>query len=288
LKPVSSVGQVGGEITPENTLRNRRIAGPRRAGDYGAGNLIRSVIGGDELDRSNLIQQHMEATMPMLEEQRQKRMGGLIDKTAAMGRTGSGMFNTDVGNLELATRRGHESLLGKLSAEAAGQEIQDRLGAARQAQGLRGQDIQQNQAATAHLRGERGYEDSLARQAMADEARRMGYLQSIGQQYDPTAAMFQGSDIAHRGSQMYGANAESIGNTLQQGASSMMQAGAQSPGGGGGILDFVGDAVGQFVGGGGITPGGVPGVPQGGIPVGGEIPYQDRVEVPGLNVPGLQ
>lgn len=284
LDVVTDLDQVGGRIGPDNTLRNRRIGGPSAGSDYGAGGLLSNVISGNALDRSDLVQSHMDAILPMLEEQRMKRMDGLMGKTAAMGRTGSGMFNTDVGNLELASRRGRESLLGKLSAQAAGQEIQDRLGATDRATRLRGQNLQESRAQTQHMVGERGYENQLARQSMSDEARRLGFLQSQMNQYNPTQALQRGADTAMAGGDRYGANAANIGNQLSAGAQAMMQSQGAQGGGGGGILDFVGNAAQQFLGGGG---GGMPVSAPTGSPYSGAEMNTERVPVPTFTPPTL-
>lgn len=94
-------------------------------------------------------------------------------RAAALGRVGSGVVTTELG--ELGARRERE--LGqearRLSAETAFQEEQNRLRRLGALGGLESQLYGQEAGARGELRGERGYQEGLAQQALQNRIRQL-------------------------------------------------------------------------------------------------------------------
>jgi hypothetical protein len=137
---------------------------------------------------------------------------------ARLGRLGSGMVTTDLGNLEDRLNTERERTLRGLSADTAAQEMADRLnrvGATQSAgsqlfgqdvtgsetefgrrvaqtgvtAGLEGQRFGQEAATRGEVRGERGYQSQAEQDAINNAVRQYmleqgGQAQDFGQQYD--------------------------------------------------------------------------------------------------------
>jgi hypothetical protein len=261
-------------ITPENTLTRQRIGFDVREtdptkidtafqqaletaqrGGTGVGGsanlamLFKALRGDVEggLNREEIVRRQFESQLPFLDEQFAEQGRQLAQRTAAMGRTGSGMVDRSFADLNLRGQRGREGLLGSLTSQAAQQEIADRLGLYQAGSSLAGVEAQRdiaNAQAKNSMRGvglnsllgaagldlqrqglgietdlnrrgalvgERNFERQLGRDAQED-AYRQAVLQQQGYASNPAGALQQGAgtDIAV-GSQ-YGANAASIGD----------------------------------------------------------------------------
>lgn len=290
------------EVTPQNTLRNQRLGfnvrnvdpateglrglsqqfqdlanqgGPAASTDFLSGlkqNVQEDLAGG--LNRENLIKRQFESQLPFLNEQFDKKANEIAERTSALGRTGSGMTDREFAELENQQQLKREGLLGQITADAAQQAIQDRLGLMQAGQGLAGQQLQReaqagraNRAALQgagrlsraasrlglrgqqanqqrdlarqrHLRQQQRREDQLARQAMQDRARQMQFMQQGGFT-NPQGAIGQAAQTAMMGANEFGANAGAINQQLQ----GLASGGAQQPGG-------IGQLVSQIFGGG--------------------------------------
>lgn len=155
-EPVTDPNALPGTITPENTLRNRRIGfdvarggtstrGLRSISDQlsalaedlktsgsseflgGLQDRVSGLLDGG-LNREDIVRRQFEAQLPALDERLEQQLEQLGKRTASLGRTGGGFVNTSVGDRFLAAQRSREALLGQLTSQAAGQEIQDQLG----------------------------------------------------------------------------------------------------------------------------------------------------------------
>lgn len=127
-------------IQPGHDLRNQTIAP------------------GQESNRFGLAKQYLDTYSQQQLPQFQSQLRSAIQGRAALGGLGSGMLNTDVGNLDLAQQRDYNAHAQNFLTDALGNQIND--------------NANQRQ----ELRGERGYENGLedqgynrARQGMYDQ-----------------------------------------------------------------------------------------------------------------------
>jgi len=290
--PVTDTSQLDRFLTPENTLINQRIGLDAREIDRGrvdqsfeeALNAIRG--GGDKvgqsadlqsllsslrgdidggLNREDIVRRQFEAQLPFLDEQFAEQSRRLGERTASLGRTGGGFVDRDFADLDLRALRGREGLLGKLTADAAEQEIQDRLGLFNAGTGLTGvqasRDIAGAQTANAFrgqglnallgaasldiqgqeigvrsdfgradfLQRERAFERSQARDAMSDRRTELGF-QSRGFESNPQGQLNTTAGTILDASGQFGTNAGQIGDTIAANAK------ARAAAGGGGAL----------------------------------------------------
>jgi len=170
------------------------------------------------------VRQAFESQLPLLNQDLQRQTGELAENTAALGRTGSGLFNSATDNLSDQARAQRESLLGNLAFQASQTDVQNDL----QAQQLNQQagltadrfnrslgfesdrfnelqrfnrDFEQRR----FLSNQQQRQDRLADQAMADAAQRAQLLsQAFG---GPTA-----TELA--GAQAFGGEAGLLGNQI--------------------------------------------------------------------------
>jgi hypothetical protein len=121
-------------IDPNNDLRSQVIAP------------------GTESSRADLAKTYLDMWSQNELPQFRAALRGTIGNNAALGRLGSGMLRTDVGNLDLAEQQKYNTAAGNFMTDALGAQITD------------------NANQRAELRGERSYQTS-AEQAAADRAR---------------------------------------------------------------------------------------------------------------------
>ena len=116
-------------------------------------------------DRQALALQTARNLEAGLGDQRKLGTAQIGRDAARLGRLGSGMVTTSLGDLESRLGEQRNRSLSQLSADTAGQSLQDtatRLGALSE---LEGQQYGQGVGARNELRGERGYQGDLAQQA---------------------------------------------------------------------------------------------------------------------------
>lgn len=129
-----------GKIDPNNDLRSQVIAP------------------GAESNRADLAKSYLDTWSQNELPQFRAALRGTYQDNAALGRTGSGMLRTDVGNLDLAEQQKYNTAASNFFTDALGNQITD------------------NANQRAELRGERAYQTS-AEQSAADRARQ-GILDS--------------------------------------------------------------------------------------------------------------
>lgn len=254
----------GSRIDPMNSLRQQQLqfSAPQLSGNYsvGAGPLqgvladfVKSGLAGKILDRESILKRLFESQLPGLERAEQLRTRDLGRRASQLGRIGSGMVNTEMGELELESRQARDSLLGQLSAQAAGQKIQDMLGIAGVGTGLEGIAAQRAMASASNrlagdqlsLRSaleEAGFterqqsrQDRLASEATQNQLARLGMLGGVANQ-SPTGDLGLYSQILQGASRAYGDASSQAGNDV---ASYMENQRRQPREGGGGLLGSI-------------------------------------------------
>ncbi len=278
-------------ITPENTMVNQRIGwdvretdpakidaafkqamsasrgGGAQVGDSENLQYMFDQLRGDfegGMNREDLIRRQFEAQQPFFDAQYEDQVKGQAERTAAMGRTGSGMYDREFADITERSRLQREGMLGSLTANAAAQAIQDRLGmygaganlagieanrdisgaqisnqfrgqglqallgAAGLDQNRQGADIGVDMARRNALVGERQYEYGLSRDAMSDQAMQMQYMNQ-GFESNPLDQINQTVSHEQDAAAQYGANAGQINSQLSE------EAKARAAAGGGGV-----------------------------------------------------
>jgi hypothetical protein len=124
LKGVSVAG-----INPSSDLRNTTIAPT------------------DAVDRFGLVNDRLKNYDATALPQFQANIRGLVGKNAALGRTGSGMLNTDLGNETLAAENARNSYFGNLLTDATQGTIADAANNRAELRGERGYQTGQEQSA---------------------------------------------------------------------------------------------------------------------------------------------
>lgn len=234
--PVTDPNALPSTITPENTLRGQRLGFDVNAG-AGAG----GASGFERVNARNTqgsIGKAFAAQLPALNLDFERNVEQLAARTAALGRTGSGLFNRETGYIGDDARTARESLLGNLVFQATQNDANRALQAATSNQGaglsiaglnssaaIAGatRQMQADLARQAHLQYLQTREDQLARESMADK-QTAAALQALGFSYSPTGAIGNYAQTALTGAGMYGANAGQINNQLGSAASGAVQA----------------------------------------------------------------
>lgn len=218
-------------ITPDNTLRNQRLGFDVQARDVAAPGGYERV---NARDTSGSIKSAFDAQLPALMQQFKDESRQLVQRTAAMGRTGSGLFNRDTGFVGDRALQARESLLGNLTFQAtqadANRALQAAMGnqsaglqsnsiAAQIAQANANRALQVDMARQAHWGQQQSREDMLANQAMQNQ-QIQAMLLGQGFQGAPTGAVNAAAGTTMAGAEMYGANAgqlnSQIGNAVNQ------------------------------------------------------------------------
>lgn len=228
------------QVTPENTLRGRQIhfAPGNEALNQQLQQSIMDLMGGT--DRAGIVRQQWESMLPRLNEIADRRREDTIKRNVALGRTGSGIFTSQLGDAERASQQDRETMLGQLLADASNRSVDDRFRAAGLGSGVSDQFYRQNLGQAEFLRGERGNQDQLAREATAAEQSRLSMLRALGFMNDPSGAeqdlmnVLGGNAATNRALGEQGANNQSagFGNALQLLAMSGMFGGGGGSGGG--------------------------------------------------------
>lgn len=216
--PVTDPNQLDRFITRENTLRNQRLG-----------------FGVDPMSLEQTVMDRFQSALPQLNEQFQQQAQGIAQRTAALGRTGSGMVDREFADLNRRQQAARENLLGRLTFQGAQQDV--------------GTDLQTQLARQDHLRRLQQREDQLARSAMGDRANQLRFLQRGMSQ--PTGALQGAAGTNIFGAGEFGANA---GGLLEQ-LAGLGQAGAAQQGGIAEVLDpLIGSIFGGPQSGGGQMP----------------------------------
>lgn len=179
---VTDMNQVGRYITPDNTLRNQRV--------------------GMDLPQSNIMSAAMgafQSKLPELDRQLGLQVDGLGQQTAAMGRTGSGMYDRSLRGITDASATQRAGILGDLVLNATRDDTSN--------------NINLGLARTSQLNQQQAREDQLARDAMGDQSERMRYL-ATAFSGDPTAAHNAAAGMGMAGASEYGSNAGQINGQL--------------------------------------------------------------------------
>jgi len=223
--PITDVNSLGSQITPTNTLANQRIGygvqTPLTSASYQTPQAQAQATSGSITDAFN-------AMLPQLNQQFQQKVQDLTAQTAAMGRTGSGLFNratSELGNQELANR---EALLGNLifnsTQNDASRALQASLGNQNAGVSIAGinstnainnanRDLTVQQGAQQTLAQQQANEEALAQQATNDQLTRLNLLQ-LGYNYDPNGAITGAANTLLGASNDFGANAGTINGQL--------------------------------------------------------------------------
>ena len=178
---------------PGNTLRGQQIA-PQGLGGMGAqaspeAARARELAAADleglsGPDRGSIASSTLQRLIADTEPAFQQELRGVGQKAAALGRLGSGMTTSDLGDVSQRRNQAITSEAGRLSGEAAGAQLADRLdifgarsGAASRFQGddlaREGQAYSQGRDIRNEYRGERDFQDYMANKATDDQVRQL-------------------------------------------------------------------------------------------------------------------
>lgn len=146
-------------------------------------------------DRGQLAAQTFNLLREQTEPAYQQALQGVGRRAATLGRIGSGVTTTELGDVTLQREKALAQAQQGLSLQAAGQTLQDRLQTLGGILGAQGQLFGQQSALRGELRGERGYQAGLEQQgfqnmlaqygledqlAGSDFARQMSLLSLLG------------------------------------------------------------------------------------------------------------
>lgn len=185
---------VGGPLQdfgPGNDLRSTQVnpyTGERLSGiQSGTDVLFRALQNGPNL--TDAAKQAFDVLGQQTAERRKLGIQDIGRNAARLGRLGSGMVTTDLGNLEDTLQQHENQARQQLASQVAfsqGNEARANLGAA---QGLENQIYGQGVGARNEVRGERDYQQQLAQRAQDQEILRkqlqvayQQYLQQLGLQ----------------------------------------------------------------------------------------------------------
>lgn len=160
------------QVNPLATARLRQLQGQTdtAAGAVGQGpNLTQSA-----LDRLAELDQ---ATT----EQRRVGIQDIGRGNAALGRLGSGMVTSQLGDLEALLQARGTAARKSLAGDIATQEAADRRANAATSAGIEGQVAGQEAGARGEVRGERGYQADTAQQALDNRIRQRALEESLTQ-----------------------------------------------------------------------------------------------------------
>ena len=208
-------------ITPENTLRNQRLDFETKAQQVaGPGGFERVK----SRNTTGAISRTFNANLPQLMQQFKDESRQLAQRTSALGRTGSGLFNRDTGFVGDRALQARESLLGNLTFQStqadANRALQASLGnqsagiqssslAAQVAGANANRALQVDMARQQHFAAQQSREDQLARDSMAN-LQIQAMLAGQGFNNQPTGAVGQAANTGLAAGQQFGANAGQI------------------------------------------------------------------------------
>lgn len=184
--------------TQVNPTTGERLGGVQSGNDV----LYKALTQGPNLQQSAL--DAFKNIQGKTAEQRQLGIQDIGRSAARLGRLGSGMVTTDLGNLEDTLRSHENQALGDLAYNTATQEAGDRRANLGAGQGYESQVYGQGQNARNEVRTERDYQAQQSQQALQNEivrrqlqAQYQQYLASLGLQgaglYGDQAAASQGA-----------------------------------------------------------------------------------------------
>ena len=184
--------------TQVNPYTGERLSGVQAGNDV----LYKALTQGPNLQQAALDQ--FKNIQSQTAEQRQLGIQNIGRAAARLGRLGSGMVTTDLGNLEDTLRSHENQALGDLAYNTATQESADRRANLGAGQGYENQVYGQGANARNEVRTERDYQAQQAQQALQNEilrrqlqAQYQQYLASLGLQgaglYGDQAAASQGA-----------------------------------------------------------------------------------------------
>lgn len=201
--------ETGGPLTdfgPGNDLLSTQVnpTTGERLGGVQSGNdvLYKALTQGPNLQQAALDQ--FKNIQSQTSEQRQRGIQDIGRSAARLGRLGSGMVTTDLGNLEDTLRSHENQALGDLAYNTATQEAGNNRANLSAGQGYESQLYGQGQNARNEVRTERDYQAQQSQQALQNEivrrqlqAQYQQYLASLGLQgaglYGDQAAASQGA-----------------------------------------------------------------------------------------------
>lgn len=168
---------------PGNDLRSTQInpfqsPTTQRAGEL-AGGALESMFATP--DRAQLA---ADALRLFEEQQADERRIGIQDigrEAATLGRIGSGVTTSQLGDLGLQLARERNRMERGLATEAAGQTLADRQARLAAALGTQGQYAGQEAGAREELRGERGFQQQMSQQALQDYINMLTLSESLAQ-----------------------------------------------------------------------------------------------------------
>lgn len=209
IGPTPPPTESGGPLTdfgPGNDLLSTQVnpTTGERLGGVQSGNdvLYKALTQGPNLQQSALDQ--FKNIQSQTSEQRQRGIQDIGRSAARLGRLGSGMVTTDLGNLEDTLRSHENQALGDLAYNTATQDSANRRANLGAGQGYESQLYGQGQNARNEVRTERDYQAQQSQQALQNEivrrqlqAQYQQYLASLGLQgaglYGDQAAASQGA-----------------------------------------------------------------------------------------------
>jgi len=116
-------------------------------------------------DRGELARQAYEEIAASSEPDFEKAQRGIGQNAAALGRIGSGITTTELGDLGLQRAKYLGGVQKQLATESAQQTLADRLARLNAGAGIESQTAAEEAGQRGELRGERGYESGVAQNA---------------------------------------------------------------------------------------------------------------------------
>jgi hypothetical protein len=212
-------------ITPENTLRNQRLNFEATAPTVSAPTGYEKVKAQKTVGS---VRAAFDAAQPQMMQEFRDASQALAQRTAAMGRTGSGLFNRDTGFVGDRALQAREALFGNLAFQAtqadANRALQAALGnqsAGIQSNSLGAQIAMANAnnalnvdlARQNHFADQQAREDAMAREAMQN-AQVQAMLLSQGYSNNPGGAIYNAAQTGIQGAGAYGGNASDINSQV--------------------------------------------------------------------------
>lgn len=165
----------------------------------------------DTPDRNELARQSWEQIAQASEPEFQKELQGVGQKAAALGRIGSGITTSELGDVTLQREKYLGNLQRQLATEASGQTLSDRLARLQAGQGLEAQQYGQEAGNRAELRGERGYQHDVAQEPYQQQLQQIALRDAlINSEF---GRQLQAGQLGLEGAQMYGQQAGDAGGT---------------------------------------------------------------------------
>jgi hypothetical protein len=201
-------GRFTTDFGPGNDLQYQQInpAASDRLKQYQDQLLSYSKGLADTPDRGELAKQAWEQEAAATEPQYQQDLRAVGEKNAALGRIGSGITTSELGDVSLQREKYLGNLQKQLATEAAGQTLQDRLNRLGAGQGLEGQTAAEEAAQRAEVRGERGYQHEVAQEPFQQELQRRAMEDAL--QNSAFNRQLSAAQLGLTGSELYGQQAE--------------------------------------------------------------------------------